>query len=383
MAVGAMRRPIPLFDTFLDETEVAAAGEVIKSGWLSHGPRVAEFEQRYSEFVGSKCAVAVNSCTAALHLALVAAGVSEGDEVITTPLTFVATVNSILYRRARPVFADIDPNTFNIDCDRVRAKITAKTRAIVPVHYAGLPADMERINGIAAEYGLVVVEDAAHAIGAQYRGRMVGGLGDYTCFSFYANKNITTGEGGMITLDDEEKAEEIRLLRSHGMTLSAFQRDSDYKWDYDINHMGYNYRMSEIAAAIGIAQLSKLRHIIEIRNRNASILSERLRGLARVGTQYGSSEVQSARYFYPIVTRGISRNALLEFLRNSAIMAAVHYRPVYLFQPHGRMLGLSEGHCPVSEDVFSRLISLPCHQGLDEDDMAYIAEKVIEGTESC
>ncbi len=383
MAVGAMRKNIPLFDTFLDETEAAAADEVIKSGWLSQGPKVAEFEQRFSEYVGAEYAVAVNSCTAALHLALVAAGVSDGDEVITTPLTFVATINSILYRRARPVFADIDPRTFNIDCDSIRKKVTARTRAIIPVHYAGLPADMEQINEIAEKHNLVVVEDAAHAVGAQYRGKMVGSLGDYVCFSFYANKNITTGEGGMITLDDEDKAGELRGLRSHGMTTSAFQRDRDYQWDYEISGIGYNYRMSEIEAAIGIAQMSKLGYIIERRNRNAGILSDRLGGRVQVGTQFVPPDVKSACYFYPIVTKGVSRDTILALLRKSGIMAAVHYRPIYLFRAHGNMLGLSEGHCPVCEDIYSRLISIPCHQGLDEDDMAYIANKVIESTENC
>lgn len=377
-----MSRPIPLFDTFLDDREVIAVAEVIRSGWLSQGARVVQFEDGFSEFIGSKHSVAVSSCTAALHLALIAAGVSENDEVITTPLTFIATTNSILYQRARPIFADIDPRTFNIDCDNIREKITARTKAIIPVHYAGLPADMERINEIAKEHKLVVIEDAAHALGAQYHGKMAGNLGDYACFSFYASKNITTGEGGMVTLNDGEKAEQLRRLRSHGMTSTAFQRDKNYEWEYDIDSMGYNYRMSEIEAAIGIAQLSKLDYIIEKRNRNANILSSKLGHVDRVETQYVSPEVRSAYYFYPIVTKGVSRNRLLDFLRRNGIMASVHYQPVYLFPPHRQLLGLGKGHCPLSEDIYSRLISLPCHQGLDEEDMAYIAEKVMEGTEN-
>ena len=382
MAMGAMKKPIPLFDTFLDDREVAAVAEVIRSGWLSQGARVAQFEDRFSKFIGSKYSVAVSSCTAALHLALITAGISDNDEVITTPLTFIATTNSILYQRARPIFADIDPRTFNIDCDSIREKITARTKAIIPVHYAGLPADMERINEIAKQHKLVVIEDAAHALGAQYRGKMAGNLGDYACFSFYASKNITTGEGGMVTLNDGEKAEQLRRLRSHGMTSTAFQRDKNYEWEYDIDSMGYNYRMSEIEAAIGIAQLSKLDYIIEKRNRNANILSSKLGNVDRVETQYVSPDVKSANHFYPIVTKGVSRNRLLEFLRRNGVMAAVHYRPTYLLTPHRNLLGLKEGHCPISEEIYNRVISLPCHQGLDEEDMAYIAEKVTEGIEN-
>ncbi|MFC2039457.1 DegT/DnrJ/EryC1/StrS family aminotransferase, partial [Chloroflexota bacterium] len=285
MAMGVVGKRIPLFDAFLDEKEVVAVKEVIESGWLSQGEKVEEFEGRFSTFVGSKHAVAVSSCTAALHLSLIAAGISDGDEVITTPFTFIATINSILYQRAKPVFADIGPQTFTIDPDRILERITDRTRAIIPVHYAGQPADMDTINQVAKEYGLVVIEDAAHALGAQYHGTMVGALADYACFSFYANKHITTGEGGMVTLNDSGEAEQIRKLRTHGMTSTAFRRDRSYEWEYGIDNIGYNYRMTEVEAAIGIVQLSRINEIMEKRAKNANMLSSMFEDVEQITPQ--------------------------------------------------------------------------------------------------
>lgn len=342
------------------------------------GKKVEEFEEKFAAFIGTKYAVAVSSCTAALHLSLIAAGVSDSDEVITVPFTFIATINSILYQRAKPVFADIDPDTFIIDPDKIMDKITPRTKAILPVHYAGLPADMQAINEIAQRHNLAVIEDAAHAVGALYYGKKAGNLGDYGCFSFYPNKNITTGEGGMITLNDGKKAEQLKALRSHGMTSTAYSRDKGYQWDYGINNIGYNYRMTEIEAAIGIVQTSKINEITRKRIRNAGILSHRFGNIESIAIQYVPENI-SSYYFYPIVVREASRDKLLDFLRQNGIMAAVHYRPVYLYPPHRKLLGLKEGHCPISEDVYRRVISLPCHQGLSEDDMNYIEEKVIEG----
>lgn len=378
MAMGIIKKRIPLFDTFLDETEVAAVAAVIRSGWLSQGEKVEEFEREFCTLIGSKYAVAVSSCTAALHLSLIAAGVSATDEVITTPLTFIATINSILHQRAKPVFADISPRTLNIDPARIQEKITERTRAIIPVHYAGLPADMKAINRISRRHNLAVIEDAAHALGAQYYEKLAGNLGDYGCFSFYPGKNITTGEGGMIALNDEQKAEQIRRLRCHGMTSTAFRRDRSYIWEYDIDGIGYNYRMTEIEAALGIVQLSKIAGIIKKRRRNAEVLSNMFEDVEQITPQYVAENTTSAYYFYPIVVERTPRDKVLAFLRRKGIMAAAHYRPAYLFQPHRDLLGLKEGHCPISEDIYNRIISLPCHQGLDEDDMSDIAEQVIQ-----
>ena len=222
--MGVMKREIPLFDTFLDEREVEAVSKVLRSGWLSQGSKVEEFEERFAEFVGSKYAIAVSSCTSALHLSLVAAGVCDGDEVITTPFTFIATVNSILYQRAKPVFVDINPQTLTIEPAEIQSKITSRTKAIIPVHYAGLPADMRAINEIAQRHDLKVIEDAAHAVGAVYQDKKAGNLGDYGCFSFYPNKNITTGEGGMVTTNDDKLAKTIRALISHGIDSTTYQR---------------------------------------------------------------------------------------------------------------------------------------------------------------
>lgn len=360
---------IPINKPLIGEEEVRAIREVIDSGILTSasvdgGPKVREFESRFASFVGSRYAVAVSNGTAALHLALLAAGVGPGDEVIVPPFTFVATATVVLLVGAKPVFADIDPETYNIDPENIRKLISPRTKAIIPVHLYGLPADMDPIMEIANDHNIVVIEDAAQAHGASYKGRMIGSIGHMGCFSFYATKNMTTGEGGMITTSNKEYWERLRMLRTHGQVKG-----------YDPHILGYNYRMPEIEAAIGLVQLSKLSRFLEIRRRNAMILNELLGDVEGVRIPYEPSGSRHSWYLYT-VSVDKNRDLLREKLNAVGIGASVYYEvPVHL-TPLFRGMGFSEGMYPSAESVARKVLSLPVHPGLSENDMVFIYESV-------
>lgn len=360
---------IPINKPLIGEEEVQAVRDVIDSGLLTSasfegGPKVRDFESRFAGFVGSKYGVAVNSGTAALHLALLAAGVGPGDEVIVPPFTFVATATVVLLVGARPVFADIDPETYNIDPENVKRLISPRTKAIIPVHLYGLPAEMDVLMEIAREHNIVVIEDAAQAHGASYKGRMVGSIGDMGCFSFYATKNMTTGEGGMITTNNREYWERLRMLRSHGQVKG-----------YDPHVLGYNYRMPEIEAAIGLVQLAKLPRFLEIRRRNAMMLNDLLSELKGLTLPYEPSGVRHSWYLYTISVDN-NRDALRDGLNKLGIGASVYYEtPVHL-TPLFYKMGFREGMYPVAENAARHVLSLPVHPGLNENDMVFIYESV-------
>jgi dTDP-4-amino-4,6-dideoxygalactose transaminase len=360
---------IPINKPLIGEEEVQAVREVINSGILTGasiegGPKVREFESRFASFIGSKYAVAVSNGTAALHLALLAAGVGPGDEVIVPPFTFVATATAVLLVGAKPVFADINPETYNIDPENVRKVISSKTKAIIPVHLYGLPADMDPIMEIANDYNIIVIEDAAQAHGASYKGHMVGSIGHMGCFSFYATKNMTTGEGGMVTTSSKEYWERLRMLRTHGQVKG-----------YDPHILGYNYRMPEIEAAIGLIQLSKLPRFLEIRKRNANVLSEMLSDVKGIRLPYEPSGSKHSWYLYTISVNK-DRDMLLKKLNSIGIGASVYYEiPVHL-TPLFRGIGFSEGMFPNAENAARQVLSLPIHPGLSENDMVFIYENV-------
>lgn len=352
----------------ISDEEIEAVTEVLKSGMLAQGPKVDEFEKKFAEYSEAKYGIATSSGTTALHTALVAAGVERGDEVITTPFTFAATSNSILYSDATPVYADINPKTFNLNPEKIEEKITDKTKAIVPVHLYGQPADMDPILEIAEKHDLKVIEDAAQAHGSTYKGKKIGSIGDLGCFSFYPTKNMTTGEGGMVTTNDDDLAEKSAMIRAHGESKR-----------YEQSLLGYNYRMTDIAASIGIVQLKSIDKFNEKRNENAKYLSEGLSDVEGITTPCVDSNVTHVFHQYTIRVSK-DRNEFKQFLTDNEIGTGVHYPIVLYKQPYYQNLGIT-GNCPEAELAANQVISLPVHPSLTTEELDTIIETVKKGSE--
>ena len=352
----------------ISDEEIEAVTEVLKSGMLAQGPKVDEFEKKFAEYSEAKYGIATSSGTTALHTALVAAGVERGDEVITTPFTFAATSNSILYSDATPVHADIDPKTFNLNPEKIEEKITDKTKAIVPVHLYGQPADMDPILEIAEKHDLKVIEDAAQAHGSTYKGKKIGSIGDLGCFSFYPTKNMTTGEGGMVTTNDDDLAEKSAMIRAHGESKR-----------YEQSLLGYNYRMTDIAASIGIVQLKSIDKFNEKRNENAKYLSEGLSDVEGITTPCVDSNVTHVFHQYTIRVSK-DRDEFKQFLTDNEIGTGVHYPIVLYKQPYYQNLGIT-GNCPEAELAANQVISLPVHPSLTTEELDTIIETVKKGSE--
>ena len=344
--------------------EIKAVKEVLKSGMLAQGQKVKEFEEKIAEYVGVKYAIATSSGTTALHTALLAAGIKPGDEVITTPFTFIATANSILYCNAKPVFVDVDEKTFNIDAEKIEEKITGKTKAVLPVHLYGQPADMEKILEICKSHNLLLIEDAAQALGAEFKGKKVGSFGDCAIFSFYPTKNITTGEGGMVVTNDEKIAERCRKIRNHG----EYQR-------YFVDSLGYNYRMTDIAAAIGLAQLKKLEKLNKKRIRNAKFLTKHLKDIGEIEVPFVDKRVKHVFHQYTIKTS--RRDELKEFLEKKGIQSVVYYPLPIHKQKFYQDLGYADS-LPVAEELSKKVLSLPVHPNLKKEDLKFIVESMRE-----
>jgi perosamine synthetase len=364
------KRMIPIAKPIIDDEEIEEVVKVLRSGFIAQGPKVAEFEDKFAEYVGVKHAVASSSGTTALHLALLAAGICPGDEVITTPFTFAATGNSILYVGAKPVFVDIDNKTYNIDPEMIEKAVTDKTKAIMPVHLYGQPADMDPINKIAADHELIVIEDAAQAHGAIYNGKKTGSIGDMGCFSFYPTKNMTTSEGGMITTDNKEMAEKARVLRAHGESER-----------YTHVVLGYNFRMTDIAAAIGIVQLQKLENFNEKRIENARFLTEQISKINGIEAPFVAENVKHVFHQYTVRVESSKRDELMEFLNKNGIGTGIHYpKPIYQ-QKLYQELEIS-GSCPEAEIASSEVLSLPVHPSLDGTDLEKIVSVLKEASNS-
>ncbi len=357
---------IPIAKPVIGEDEIAAVTEVLRSGIIAQGRKVEEFEAAFAGFVGTRHAVAVNSGTAALHVALLAHGIGEGDEVITSPFTFIASANSILFTGARPVFAEIEEDTFNISADSIAGKITPRTKGIMPVHLYGQPCEMKRIMQIAQQHDLAVIEDACQAHGAEYDGKMAGSFGT-GCFSFYPTKNMTTGEGGMITTDEEGIAYRARMIRSHGQ-----------KERYLHTGLGYNYRMTDIAAAIGLCQLAKLPGFTDKRVANARYLSDALQGVRGVVPPPVRPGVRHVFHQYTVRIKpdfAVSREELRTKLLDRGVGTEVYYpRPVH-HQPFYRQSGYDD-RLPVCEQAAGEVMSLPAHASLTEEDLAHIVRTI-------
>lgn len=352
----------------IEQEEIDNVVEVLKSGMIAQGPKVSEFEEKFAQWIGTKYGISTSSGTTALHTALLACGIGEGDEVITVGFTFAATSNSVLYTGARPVFVDIDEDTFTMDPSKIEDAITDKTKAILVVQLYGQSADMDPILDIAHKHNLLVIEDAAQAHGAEYKGRKVGTLGDVACFSFYPTKNMTTGEGGMITTDNEEIAKMARIYRAHGSSVK-------YHHDY----LGYNFRSTDIAAAIGLAQLKKIDSFNDKRNENASYLTDGLKDVKGVVPPVVKEGNKHVFHQYTIKVDG-DRDKWLDFLNEKGIGCGVYY-PIPLYnQKLYKDLGYNQS-CPVTDKIVDEVISLPVHPSLTKDELDTIISVVKEGSE--
>lgn len=354
----------------IEEEEIKAVNDVLASGMLAQGPRVAKLEEDWAKYCGTKYALAVNSGTAAIHSALFAAGVSEGDEVITTPFSFIATINPILMLGAKPVLVDIESDSFNIDSTKIESAITAKTKAIVPVHLYGQPADMEDINKVAKKHKLAVIEDACQTIGASYGNKKAGNLGDLGCFSLYATKNIMCGEGGIVTTNSKEQADAIRRFRQHGM-------NSQYRYE----HLGFNYRMTDLQAAIAIEQLKKVDGLNSKRQLNAERLNKQLKGIEGLitpNTHNGRTHVYH-QYTIRITDESkVARDKLVDSLRDQGVGAGVYYpKPLHYFD-HISKYGYKKGDFPVAEQSAEQVVSLPIHPKVTKKDVDYMAKTIKE-----
>ncbi|MDA8228543.1 MAG: UDP-4-amino-4,6-dideoxy-N-acetyl-beta-L-altrosamine transaminase [Desulfitobacterium hafniense] len=372
---------LPYGKQFIDEDDIKAVEEVLRSNWLTTGPKVKEFEEKLAEKVGAKYVVAVNSGTAALHAAYYAAGLGEGDEFITSPITFAATANAGLYLKSRPVFVDIESETGNIDVNKIEDAITSKTKVISPVDFSGQPADLTRIMQVARDNNLVTIEDAAHALGAIYQGKPVGSIADMTIFSFHPVKHITTGEGGAIATDNEEYYKKLLAFRSHGITKNPDElMEYHGPWYHEMQTLGYNYRISDISCALGLSQLSKLDNFLARRAWISRQYNAKLESL-REHLVLPSVKDQrvSAWHLFVIQVKGGTeeRRRLFEYLHSRNIGVQVHYLPVYL-HPYYQSLGYSKGLCPEAEDFYSKVISLPIFPEMKEEDIDKVCRTLYE-----
>lgn len=371
---------IPYGRQWIDEDDIQAVVEVLRSDFLTTGPSVEAFENEVCKYTGAKYAVAISNGTAALHAACFAAGIGPGDEVITTAITFAASANCILYCGGTPVFADINPVTYNIDPEDVRRKITDKTKAIIPVHFTGQPCEMEEIHAIADEFGLIVIEDAAHALGAEYNGKKIGVMSDMTTFSFHPVKNITTGEGGMIMTNDEKLYERLLLFRTHGIT-----RDNDLMvkneggWYYEQLDLGYNYRITDIQCALGISQMKKLDRFIKRRRDLVSRYNEAFKNEENIICPKQKAGCNSSWHLYVVQVE--NRKAVYDSLREAGIGVNVHYIPVYK-HPYYQEHGYAKVNCKNAEDLYQHMISLPLYPGLTEEEQEYVIAQTKRSVEN-
>jgi perosamine synthetase len=372
---------LPFHKPDVGDAEIESVVETLRSGWLTTGPKVKRFESDFASYIGCTHAVAVNSCTAALHLALEAIGVKEGDEVLVPTLTFAATAEVVCYLKAKPVLVDCRPDTLNIDPDAIESKITGKTRAVIPVDMAGYPCEYDKILEIARNRNLRVVEDAAHALPALYRTQQVGRISDITCFSFYATKTITTGEGGMATTDNPEWAERMRIMSLHGISLDAWDRYTDKgSWYYEVISPGYKYNMTDVAAALGIEQLKRCDPIYERRRNIAERYNEAFADLNEIECPMAAPEVQHAWHLYVIRLNlerlKIDRGDFIKALRAENIGTSVHFIPLHLHPFYRDSFGYKPTDLPQANAVFERIISLPIYSKMTQGDVETVIRSV-------
>lgn len=370
---------IPYGTQSIDEDDIQAVVNALRSDYLTTGPTVAQFEKNVADYVGAKYAVAVSNGTAALHVACLAARIKEGDEVITTPITFAASSNCVLYCGGTPVFADINSDTYNIDPADIRRKITKNTKAIIAVHFTGQPCEMDEIHAIAKEYNLLVIEDAAHALGADYKGKRIGSISDMTTFSFHPVKHITTGEGGMITTNNDELYKKLVLYRSHGITRDNKVMTTDEgDWYYQQLELGYNYRITDIQCALGISQMNKLNTFIEQRKEIVRRYNQAFSYVNGIIIPFEKEGCNSSWHLYVIQVE--NRKEVFDKLRKAGIGVNVHYIPVYT-HPYYQNNGYENVHCTNAEKLYKGIISLPIYPKLSEKEQDYVIKEVISAVQ--
>lgn len=372
---------LPYALPLIEDDDIQAVVDSLKSNWISKGPKTMEFEKRFAEYVGVKHAIALNSCTAGLHLALVAAEIGPGDEVITTAMTFAASANVIVHCGATPVLVDIDPKTMNIDPAKIEEKITPRTKAIIPVHLAGLPCEMDEIMAIAKRHNLFVLEDAAHATYTMYKDKMIGTIGNAAAFSFYATKNLATGEGGMLTTNDDALADKMRVLSLHGMSRNAWNRFSEKgSWYYEIEYPGYKYNMTDIQAAMGLTQLAKLQSMEDRREVIWQRYNEAFSALPELEIPTERDYARHARHLYILRLNldklKIDRAEFIELLKEENIGTSVHYIPLPYHPYYRDTFGYKPGDFPMTEAVFERILSLPLYPRMSDEDVCDVIDAV-------
>lgn len=362
----------------LSEDDIQAVVEVLRSDWLTTGPKVKEFEEALAQRAGARYAVVLNSGTAALHAAYFAAGVGQGDEVITSPITFAATANAALFLGAKPVFVDVRRDTVNMDPEELERHITPRTKVLAPVDFAGHPADLDAVMNIARRHNLVVVEDAAHSLGATYHGRAIGSLADLTIFSFHPVKHITTGEGGAVVTDNKDYYEKLLAFRSHGIIRDK-ERLTEYhgSWYHEMHSLGYNYRITDFQCALGISQLKELDSFLEKRQVLVDFYSHELSGMDNIELPVTLPGVSPAWHLYVIRLKGEQprRREIYEALHRAGIGVQVHYLPVY-WHPYYQKLGYAKGLCPVAESFYWQALSLPLFPAMNEDDAKRVVSEL-------
>lgn len=372
---------IPYGKQWIDDEDIRAVVDVLNSDFLTTGPKIKEFEEKFAKYIGCKYAVAISNGTAALHAACYAANIKAGDEVITTPITFAASANCVRYLGGTPVFADIDPKTYNIDPNEIRKKISPKTKAIIPVHFTGQVCNMEEIKKIAKEHNLIVIEDGAHVLGGEYKNELVGHLSDMTTFSFHPVKHITTGEGGMITTDNKELYDRLILFRTHGITrnMDLLENKENEPWYYEQLELGYNYRITDIQCALGISQLNRLDNFVKRRRKIVEIYNREFNQLDGVIIPYQDKNQNSSYHLYVLQLEleklDVDRKEIFNELRSENIGVNVHYIPVYYF-PYYKNLGYKKGICPKAEALYERIITIPLYPKMTDEEVFRVIDKI-------
>ena len=377
---AGMRHSIPYGRQWIDEEDIEAVVEVLRSDWLTTGPKVGEFEKEFARFTGAREAVAVSSGTAALHSIMHAIGVSPGDEIIMPPITFVATANAIVFQGGKPVFADVDMETLLLDPEEVKTKITPRTKAVVAVDYAGQPCNYDALRAITDRYGIILIADACHSLGARYKGGKVGTLADLTAFSFHPVKHITTGEGGMITTDNPILAERMRVFRNHGIITDHRQREEQGSWRYEMVDLGYNYRITDFQCALGVSQLNKLPKWLARREEIARIYDAAFEAFPYVKPLSVSKDVFHAYHLYVVRIQDTepskNREAVFKCLRGKGIGVNVHYLPVHLHPFYKKRFHTDAGLCPVAEQAYDDILSLPMFPKLKSHEQEYVIKTI-------
>jgi len=371
-------KKIEFFRHCIDEKDVERASAVLRSIFLTTGAEVREFEQKFAAYTGQAHAIGLTSCTAALHLSLIALNIGAGDEVITTPMSFCATSNAVLHAGAVPVFVDVERGTGNLDAELIEAAITERTKAIIPVHLYGQMCDMIKIRSIADKYQLHIIEDAAHAIEASRDGVKVGQLSDTACFSFYATKNITSGEGGAVTTGNAQLAEELRMLRQHGIDRGAADRYTRRYEHWDMPLLGWKYNMDNIQAALLVGQLERIETLLQKRDEHWRVYEKTIEGMQYVDVLKTAEGVRHARHLFTALVPPQKRDSLLWALQNRGIGVAVNYRPIHLLKYYRENFRFKEGDFPIAEEIGSRTISLPLYPYLTSEELAYVVQALKE-----